>query len=154
MRAGDAAIAAPSPAEEPIRAELFGSERLERHAESLAAATRSTERPSKGRDLLPRVRENGRELLASYHNIVEAVGEKSEITPAAEWILDNFHVVDEQLREIADHLPRGYYQLLREMYDDALRRLREHRALLDRIAATLLERETLGGGELALLMTV
>ena len=40
------------------------------------------------------------------------------------------------------------------MYDDALRRLREHRALLDRIAATLLERETLGGGELALLMTV
>jgi cell division protease FtsH len=42
--------------------------------------------------------------------------------------------------------------LLREIYDEALRRLREHRTLLDRIAAALLERETLDGGDLALLM--
>jgi cyclic beta-1,2-glucan synthetase len=108
----DGVVAAPSPVEEPIRAEVFGIERLERHAESLAAAEQVTERPTKGRDLLPRVRENGRELLASYHDIVEAVGAKSEITLAEEWFLDNFHFVDEQLREIQDHLPRGYYRLL------------------------------------------
>jgi cyclic beta-1,2-glucan synthetase len=98
--------------EEPIRAELFGIERLEQHAESLAAAERTSGRPSRGRDLLPRVRDNGRVLVAAYHDIVEAVGAKSEITLAEEWFLDNFHVVDEQLREIRDHLPRGYYRLL------------------------------------------
>ncbi|MDH5565458.1 MAG: carbohydrate-binding protein [Myxococcales bacterium] len=98
--------------EEPIRAELFGIERLEQHGESLAAAERTTEKPAKGRNLLPSVRENGRVLLAAYRDIVEAVAAKREITPAEEWFLDNFHVVDEQLREIRDHLPRSYYRLL------------------------------------------
>ena len=97
-RAG-AAAAAPSHVEEPIRAELFGAERLAQHAETLAAADRITEKPIRGRDLLPRVRENGRVLLNAYHSTAETVREKSEITPAAEWLLDNFHVVDEQLRE-------------------------------------------------------
>ncbi len=98
--------------DEPIRAELFGLERLEQHAESLAAAQRVTEKPARGKNLLPRVRENGRALVAAYRNIVEAVREKSEITPAEEWLLDNFFVVDEQLREVRDHLPGGYYRLL------------------------------------------
>jgi len=39
-------VGAPSPIEEPIRAELFGIERLEQHAESLAAVERTTERPT------------------------------------------------------------------------------------------------------------
>jgi cyclic beta-1,2-glucan synthetase len=115
VNATDAVIAAlseVSEVEEPIRAEIFGILRLEEHAESLAAAQRTIEKPSKGRNLLPRVRKNGRLLLAAYRNILEAVREKSEITPAEEWILDNFHVADEQLREIPDHLPRSYYHLL------------------------------------------
>ena len=98
--------------ENPVRAEIFGIERFEQHAESLAAAQRTTEKPHKGRNLLTRVRDNGRVLLAAYRNIVEAVREKSEITPAEEWLLDNFHFVDEQLREIRDHLPHRYYRLL------------------------------------------
>src|SRR5512145_2027065 len=112
MRRQRREVPAPSPTEEPIRAELFGIERLEQHAESLAEAERATERPWRGRDLLPRVRENARELVAAYHDLVEAVGAKSEITLAEEWFLDNFHVVDEQLREIRDHLPKGYYRQL------------------------------------------
>jgi cyclic beta-1,2-glucan synthetase len=108
----DAVIATSSRVEQPIRAELFGIERLEQHGESLAAAERTTEKPTRGRNLLPRVRENGRVLLAAYRNIVEAVAEKHEITLAEEWFLDNFYVVDEQLREIRDHLPRSYYRLL------------------------------------------
>ena len=98
--------------EEPIRAELFGIERLEQHAESLAAAERTTREPTKGRSLLSRVRENEHVLLAAYRDVVEAVGRKSEITLAEEWFLDNFHVVDEQLREIRDHLPESYYRRL------------------------------------------
>jgi cyclic beta-1,2-glucan synthetase len=98
--------------EEPIRAELFSLERLEQHAESLAAAQNVTAKVSRGRPLLPRVLENGRVLLESYQAIARAIEEDLAISPAAEWLVDNFHIVDEQLREIQDDLPTGYYRKL------------------------------------------
>ena len=112
MKPTGANIDSSASAEEPIRAEIFGVERLEQHAESLAAAHRATRAPPKGKNLLPEVRRNARVLLAGYRNIAATVLAKHEITPAAEWILDNFHVVDEQLRGIRDHLPGSYYRLL------------------------------------------
>ncbi|HZN02627.1 MAG TPA: glycosyl transferase, partial [Candidatus Polarisedimenticolia bacterium] len=108
MKAVDALFGGAPPEPEPIRAEVFGIERLEQHAESLAAAHRTPGTPPRGRPLLSRVRDNAHVLLAGYRSIAETVMAKQEITPAAEWILDNFHVVDEQLRGIRDHLPRGY----------------------------------------------
>jgi len=107
-----AVIDGSSPEQEPIRAEIFGIERLEQHALSLAEAHQAGGRPPRGRPLLPRVRDNAQVLLAGYRDIAATVLAKKPITPAAEWILDNFHVVDEQLRGIRDHLPRSYYRLL------------------------------------------
>jgi cyclic beta-1,2-glucan synthetase len=98
--------------EEPIRAELFSLERLQQHAQSLAAAQDVTPQASRGRPLIPRVLDNGRVLLDSYRTIARAIQEEHSITPAAEWLVDNFHIVDEQLREIRDDLPSGYYRLL------------------------------------------
>ena len=105
-------IAAPTQVQLPIRSEVFGIERLRQHAESLAAAQPTADERAKGRRLLPRVRENGKVLLAGYRNIVEAVRQKRQITQAEEWLLDNFHVVDGQISEIRDHLPRSFYKLL------------------------------------------
>jgi cyclic beta-1,2-glucan synthetase len=98
--------------EEPIRAELFSLERLEQHAESLAAAQTITGEAKRGRPLIPRVMDNGRVLLESYRSIARAIRDEHTITPAAEWLVDNFHIVDEQLREIRDDLPPGYYRML------------------------------------------
>ncbi|MEQ1681115.1 MAG: glycosyl transferase, partial [Nitrospira sp.] len=98
--------------EEPIRAELFGAERLEQHAASLAAAQVVTDDARVGRLLTPRVRENGRVLVASYQAIARTIRDEQTITPAAEWFVDNFHIIDEQLREIIDDLPPGYYRQL------------------------------------------
>src|SRR5512147_397462 len=104
--------------EEPIRAELFSAERLEQHAESLAAAQRVTTTPRRGRPLLPRVLDNGRVLLESYRATAQAIREERAITPAAEWLIDNYHIVDEQLREIHDDLPAGYYRELPKLAED------------------------------------
>jgi cyclic beta-1,2-glucan synthetase len=93
---------ASKPAEAPIRAELFGIERLEQHAESLAVAQPVLDKSSKGRSLLPRVQDNGRVLREGYREIAKAIREERAITPAAEWLVDNFHIVDEQLREIRE----------------------------------------------------
>src|ERR1700736_2454603 len=96
----------------PIRAELFSVERLEQHAESLAAAQAITLEPVPGRPLLPRVLENGRVLLDCYRAIARAIQGEQTITPAAEWLVDNFYIVEEQLREIRDDLPPGFYRKL------------------------------------------
>jgi cyclic beta-1,2-glucan synthetase len=104
-------IILPEP-EEPIRAELFSLERLEQHAESLAAAQAVTSDSRSGRALIPRVVANGRVLLDSYRAIARAIQSEHAITPAAEWLVDNFHIVDEQLREIQEDLPVGYYRRL------------------------------------------
>ena len=105
---------------ELIRSELFGEERLEQHAESLARAQRVTAKPEKGRPLLQRVEDNGSALRTAYEKIAEAVREERWITPAAEWLLDNFHIVDEQLREIRDDLPHGFYRELPKLAEGHL----------------------------------
>jgi len=112
-------IARESP-EDPIRAELFGIERLEQHAESLAVAQRVMRQSGRGRRLLPRVEHNGRVLRASYRVIANAIREERAITPAAEWLVDNFHVVDEQLREIRADLPPGFYRELPKLAEGPL----------------------------------
>ena len=106
--------------EEPIRAELFSAERLEQHAESLAAAQGVTTTPRKGSALLARVLDNGRVLLESYRAIAQAIREERAITPAAEWLVDNYHIVYEQLREIRDDLPPGFYRELPKLADGHL----------------------------------
>src|SRR5437867_11193352 len=111
---------APQPLEEPIRAELFGVERLEQHAESLAAAQPVMSELEKGRRLLPRVQDNGRVLREGYREIAKAIREERAITPAAEWLVDNFHIVDEQLREIRDDLPKGFYRELPKLAEGPL----------------------------------
>src|SRR6202030_2224234 len=52
-----------------------------------------------------------------YRSIAVAIREERGITPAAEWLVDNFHVVEEQIREIRDDLPRGYYRQLPKLSD-------------------------------------
>jgi cyclic beta-1,2-glucan synthetase len=95
--------------EEPIRDELFSVERLEQYASALAAEHRVYAGRRRGRRLLPGLEKNGRLLVASYRSLAEAVRDERTISPAAEWLVDNFHIVEEQLREIREDLPEGYY---------------------------------------------
>ena len=98
--------------DEILRAELFSSERLEQHAASLAAAQGVTHRRSARRSLDVRLKDNESVLLAAYRAIGAAVGEGRSITPAAEWLLDNYHLIEEQIREIREDLPPGFYRQL------------------------------------------
>jgi len=96
----------------PIQAELFSVERLEEHARSLAAAQTVTPGEVKGASLAKRLADNETVLLAAYRDIAEAVDAGAAITPAAEWLIDNFHVVEKQIREVRADLPPGYYRQL------------------------------------------
>ncbi len=96
----------------PVREELFGIERLEQHAESLAAAQTITTRPRAVLSLHTRLDDNAAVLLAAYRASAAELDSGRGVVPAAEWLLDNYHVVEEQIHEIRDDLPRGYYRQL------------------------------------------
>lgn len=96
----------------PVREELFGIERLEEHAASLAAAQRITATPPAVLPLGTRLNRNAVVLLAAYRSNAAALESGGSVAPAAEWLLDNYHIVEEQIREIRDDLPPGYYRQL------------------------------------------
>ena len=96
----------------PVREELFGIERLEQHAESLAAAQPVSTRPKAVWSLHKRLDYNAQVLLAAYRASAMELESGRVVVPAAEWVLDNYHVVEEQIREIRDDLPPGYYRQL------------------------------------------
>src|SRR5258708_31715607 len=106
--------------DEPIRSELFSVERLESHADSLAEAQRVLAVSSRGRPVLARLSENAKVLEEAYRVIADATRDDRPITPAAEWLLDNFHVVEEQIREIKNYLPPRYYSELPKLAEGHL----------------------------------
>lgn len=96
-----------------IRSELFGTERLEHHALSLAAAQAETPAHNRRvRLLTARVSDNSTFLLGAYRSCARNLQAGRTISPAAEWLLDNYHLVEQQLRQISDDLPPGYYRQL------------------------------------------
>ena len=109
--------ASPWDTEDSIREELFSIERLEGHGESLAAAQNITARPMPRRSLALRLRDDEAVLLDAYRSIGSAVGEGQAMTPAAEWLLDNYYVVEDEIREIRADLPPGYYRQLPKLAD-------------------------------------
>ena len=83
--------------EELVRDELLSADGLERHAEELAASQQISPRAHRARLLNARLRSNETTLLAAYRSIAAAVAKGSHITPAAEWLVDNYHLVEEQI---------------------------------------------------------
>src|SRR5262247_1695244 len=95
----------------PIRAELLSVERLEELAATIAQHRVSPDRqPQTG--LLSRSRENGRVLLTCYRTLAAVSDEERVTMPAADWLVDNFHIVEEVLNEIRTDLPPGFYRKL------------------------------------------
>jgi cyclic beta-1,2-glucan synthetase len=97
---------------EPVREELFSADRIEEHARSLATAQKVTAKLAKGHPLAGRLAENGAVLLAAYKSLLQGADEGRAVTPAAEWLIDNYHLIEKQIREIRSDLPPGYYRQL------------------------------------------
>lgn len=91
---------------EPLRAELFGAEHLSELARSLATASRVST-ASGSAALLARLRENA-SVLRRARDAAAETARREPLMPDAEWLLDNFFVIEDVLREVKTDLPRGY----------------------------------------------
>ncbi len=116
----------PAPrAEKPLRDELLSIERLEDRAKALAARFTVDPNPRRqSRSVFPRFEDNARLLWQAYRTLARDVHEGEFVTPAAEWLLDNFYLVASEIRDVHRNLPRSYYRELpklaaRELSGDA-----------------------------------
>ncbi len=97
--------------EPPLRAELFSSDQMEHHGKALAGAHRVGVRGGPDK-LLSRLGENEGVLRGACQLLSEAVTANRRIAPAGEWLLDNFYLIEEQIRTARRHLPKGYSRAL------------------------------------------
>jgi cyclic beta-1,2-glucan synthetase len=93
--------------EPPLRAELFSREQMAQHGRVLAAAHHLSRARGSGK-LLARLAKNESLLIAVRALLTEAVNDDRRITPAGEWLLDNFYLIEAQIRTARRHFPPGY----------------------------------------------
>jgi len=91
----------------PLRAELFSDEQLRRHAIGLAGRHRLDPQHGPNR-LLSRLADNEQVLIQAYDLVTESGTGNRRGSPAGEWLLDNFHLIEAQIRLTRLHLPRTY----------------------------------------------
>src|SRR5207245_5762037 len=91
----------------PLRSELFSTDQMEGHGKTLAASHKLSTKGAASR-LLTRLAENEDVLIGVHGLLIEAVQADRRIAPAGEWLLDNFYLIEEQIRTAKRHLPPGY----------------------------------------------
>ncbi len=93
--------------EQPLRAALLTADQMEQFGKTLAGSHRLT--PGRVRDqLLSRLAANEHVLVDICNLLTAAATAQGRITPAGEWLLDNFYLIEEQIRTAKKHLPKDY----------------------------------------------
>ena len=101
-------------------AEIYTPDQLEAHAARIAGTHRLAAKPWRGRPLLPRLDESSERLDEIYQFLSTAARNDPEAVGSEDWLRDNHHVVQDQVREIRQHLPRKYYLELPKLADGPL----------------------------------
>jgi len=93
--------------EDLIRRDLHGPEHLEALARQLAEMSILAPPGQRSQPLLPHFAQTGRQLKQAHRQIQEATRRQERLGPATEWLLDNFHIIEESLRDVRRDLPHG-----------------------------------------------
>ncbi len=80
---------------------------MEQYGRTLAATHRITTRRTRD-PLLARLADNENKLIEVCNLLTESLSIYQRVTPAGEWLIDNFHLIEEQIATAKRHLPRGY----------------------------------------------
>ncbi|WP_461595290.1 GH36-type glycosyl hydrolase domain-containing protein [Thiomonas sp.] len=102
--------------EPALRSELLSADQMEHYGVVLANRHRASER-TLANALLARLADNEAMLAQASERLTQAVGAGHRITPAAEWLLDNDYLIEEQIRTAQRDLPKGYSRELPRLLD-------------------------------------
>ena len=95
---------------------LFSQEQLEAHAAALASAHRLAADPARSRSLTPLL-DDSATLLDEAYEFLNAATRAAQPIPSEDWLRDNYHVVQDQVRAVRQDLPRKYYAQLAKLAD-------------------------------------
>lgn len=100
--------------EDPFRDEILSREGLSLHARTLASnhVLATPSQKIKIISLHRRFEDDVKKIESSYQILSQAAQNKKSLTPGGEWLLDNYHVVEQHVRDIRDLLPQSYYRKL------------------------------------------
>ena len=101
-----------APAAPAIRSEIFGPERFAQHGRSLGATHHASVVRLGAGSFFPRLGDNVDALRQAHRYIGQQATTGYDISPAAQWLLDNFHLIEAQLHEVRAGLPRSYFRSL------------------------------------------
>jgi cellobiose phosphorylase len=108
--------------EPPFRGELLSAERIGDAARRIARAqTWTTENPPATTPLIALLERAGDSLEADNRILSSAVRKLHPVSPATEWLLDNYYLIDEQLRAVRHDLPAKYGVELPRLTADPLK---------------------------------
>jgi cyclic beta-1,2-glucan synthetase len=88
---------------------LLGPDELERHAVEVARNHIVEKNCKKSRKLIPRLRENFRFISEVYKSLNDDARMLFPTVSSAEWLLDNYYVIEEQVKDILSSLSRSSY---------------------------------------------
>jgi hypothetical protein len=81
----------------PLRSELFSRDQMNFHARQLASRHIIHHRDSP--ELLLKALSDNEDILFDVDELLKkSIHDKKSISPAAEWLLDNFYLIEEQIR--------------------------------------------------------
>ncbi len=103
--------------EEPLRAELFSSDQMDRFGKKLAKNHTLSTRPSK-EHLLKRLADNEIILNEVRKLLTDSIRRKHQIPPAGEWLIDNFYLIEEHIRNAKTNFPKGYSKDLPQLSEE------------------------------------
>ena len=104
----------------PIRSEIFGAARFIQHGSSLGLTHRQAQAQTFSTTFFPRLKSNIQALRTAHAYIGEHARTGYDISPAAEWLLDNFHLIEAQVKEIHAGLSRSYFRTLPVLLEEPL----------------------------------
>jgi len=101
--------------------ELFSDEQMEKFGSSLAESHSLSARhyPSV---LLHRLSECEKILIKTFNVLTDGSAFNNYISPAGEWFLDNFYLIEEQIFIIKNHIPKNYEKGLPQLNNDFVRK--------------------------------
>ena len=99
----------------PLLSELFSREQMKQHGKRLAAS-HAVARGRVPDQLLARLADNEKILKETCDLLTTATQANRRIAPAGEWLLDNFYLIEQQIRTARRHLPRGYSRTLPRLH--------------------------------------
>lgn len=104
--------------EEPLRVELFSTEQMERFGKTLASTHKLSTSPTKDY-LLKRLADNEIVLAQARKLLSESLKNKVRITPAGEWLIDNYYLIEENIRSAKINFPKAYSEGLPQLSNNS-----------------------------------